>query len=87
MPKYGRYGLAREFVAAVKAGKIKQPFDTQDVRNFVIANKWPLNEHYVGVLLPNGSSETHSRNYKKYFKADEKTKGKYWLSDVAIKEG
>ena len=81
MAKYGD-GLGIEFVRAVKKGFIKQPFTTQDVKWFAQYKGWDVPDHYVNVLLANGSSENHSLTYKKYFKPCGN--GGYELSDLAL---
>lgn len=80
MAKYGR-GLNNEFVEAVKRGEIGEPFSTEDVRSFAKSKGWNPSENYIAVLLPNGSSETHSNTYRKLFVAIGG--GKYILSEKA----
>jgi len=80
MAKYGR-GLNIEFVEAVKKGEVSEPFATEDVRIFIKSKGWNPPESYIVVMLPNGSSQTHSNNYKKLFNAIGG--GQYILSDKA----
>ena len=79
MAKYGD-GFGIEFVRAVKQGLIKEPFTTQDVKWFAQYKGWDIPDHYVNVLLANGSSPNHSLNYKKYFEAQHD--GEYILSEL-----
>lgn len=83
MPKHGR-GLNKEISIAVKEGKIIEPFSVSDIRTFVSSKGWEIPETYISVCLANGSSETHSSTYKKYFIAV--AGGKYRLSNVGVKE-
>ena len=80
MAKYGQ-GLNIEFVKAVKNGEVSEPFKTEDIRRFAKSRGWNPSENYIAVLLPNGSSETHSNTYKKLFVAIGG--GEYILSDKA----
>ncbi len=80
MAKYGR-GLNIEFVYSVKAGEVKEPFNTEDVREFAERKGWKPSEKYLSVLLPNGSSESHSPMYQKLFVAVGN--GMYILSNIA----
>ena len=67
MPKYGR-GLNREIVAEVNKGNISEPFSIVDVRTLIARKKWKtVTENYINCCLANGSSESHSGTYKKYF--------------------
>ena len=88
MPKYER-GLNREIVAEVNSGIISEPFRVADVRKMITRKRWkpePTNE-YINSSLANGSSETHSLTYKKYFQSSgrgtyivrKKFKGMDWL--------
>lgn len=83
MPKYGK-GLNIEFANAVKAGIIREPFNTNDVRGFANTRGWNPPDNYINVLLPNGSAETHSHTYKKLFVSVGD--GLYVLSEIARKE-
>ena len=82
MSKYGE-GFSLEFARAVRQGLIDEPFTTQDVKNFAAMKGWHPSENYLNVVLPNGSSDTHSLNYKKYFQYIEN--GQYVLSDLGKK--
>lgn len=68
MVKYGK-GLNYEIAMAVKRGVIVQPFKIIDVKKFVKNKDWNIPDTYLNVCLANGTSESHSLNYKKYFKA------------------
>lgn len=70
MPKYGR-GLNREIVAEVNKGIILEPFSISDVRALAIRKNWneEITENYINCCLGNGSSDTHSLTYKKYFRS------------------
>jgi hypothetical protein len=83
MAKYGR-GLNIEFVCAVKAGEVPEPFNTEDVREFSKRKGWKPSEKYISVLLPNGSSESYSLTYQKLFVSVGD--GMYNLSDIAKRE-
>jgi hypothetical protein len=83
MAKYG-VGLNLEFVNAVKAGEVKIPFNTEDVRRFAKRKCWKPSEKYIMVLLPNGSSNTHSPTYNKLFVSIGN--GMYILSEKAKQE-
>lgn len=83
MKKFGD-GLNIEFVRAVKSGVIAEPFCTYDVLLFAKTKGWDPSIRYINVMLANGSSQTHSLTYKKYFV--RVGQGKYALSDLAIKE-
>lgn len=88
MPKYGR-GLNREIVAEVNSGMILEPFRVADVHKMINRKMWKLKptDKYINSCLANGSSETHSLTYKKYFQSSEegayivrkKFKGMNWL--------
>jgi len=80
MAKYGR-GLNIEFICAVNAGEVQEPFNTEDVREFAKLKGWKPSEKYISVLLPNGSSESHSPTYQKLFVSVGN--GMYILSDIA----
>lgn len=79
MAKYGD-GFGIEFVHAVKQKLIKEPFTIQDVKWFAQYKGWDVPDHYMNVLLANGSAESHSPTYKKYFRSLEN--GQYVLSDI-----
>lgn len=64
--RYGK-GLNREVVDAVKRGVITEPFSVSDVRNLAKQKGWDVPETYLRVCLANGTSETHSHTYGKYF--------------------
>lgn len=66
MRKFGE-GLNIEFIKAVKAGAIAEPFSREDVEKFAQEKGWNPSPRYIGVMLANGSSLTHSLTYKKYF--------------------
>jgi hypothetical protein len=83
MPKYGR-GLNIEFVCAVKAGEVRIPFNTGDIREFAKRKGWKPSEKYISVLLPNGAAESHSFTYQKLFVSIGN--GMYELSDLAKRE-
>jgi hypothetical protein len=83
MAKYGR-GLNIEFVCAIKAGEVRAPFNTEDVREFAKRKGWKPSEKYISVLLPNGASESHSPTYQKLFTSIGN--GMYVLSDEAKRE-
>lgn len=70
MPKYGR-GLNREVVAAVNTGTMPDQFSVSDVRSMVSRKKWcpEPTENYINCCLGNGSSDTYSLTYKKYFRS------------------
>ena len=80
MAIYGR-GLNREIVAAVNNGEIQELITVDSVRKVVELRGWvprPTEKH-IAVTLANGSSNTHSPTYKKYFVADDA--GGYRLKD------
>lgn len=79
MAKHGD-GLAIEFVRAVRAGLVREPFTTEDVKVFAQSQGWNPSSNYVNVLLSNSSSLTHSLTYKKYFSAIGD--GNYILSEL-----
>ena len=83
MSKFGD-GLNIEFIRAVKAGVIAEPFCVHDVMLFAKNKGWNPSVQYINVVLSNGASQTHSPNNKKYFV--RVGRGKYALSDLAIKE-
>ena len=68
MAKYGR-GLNREIVGAVNQGVMEEPFSVVQIRKLIALRNWDITEGYITVSLPNGSSITHSANYKKYFES------------------
>lgn len=68
MVKHGR-GLNREIVGAVNQGVIEEPFSVVQIRELIAQKNWDITEGYITVSLPNGSSITHSSNYKKYFES------------------
>jgi len=78
--KYGR-GLNREMVAMVNSGQIKEPFSISDVYRLIDLKEWNPSptENYINCCLANGSSETHSTTYKKYFFATRD--GKYTVRE------
>ena len=78
MAKYGE-GFSFEFAKAVKQGMIQRPFSTENVKRFAEMKGWEPSQKYLNVVLPNGSSLTHSLTYKKYFK--RVGEGLYELSD------
>lgn len=80
MKKFGD-GLNIEFVRAAKAGRIHEPFSTEDVAKFAEENGWNPSPRYIDVMLANGSSLTHSLTYKKYFLSIGN--GQYVLSELA----
>lgn len=67
MPKYGK-GLNYEITLAVKKGLIAEPFNLNDIKKYVNDQNWAVPNSYLNVCLANGSSEAHSKTYKKYFK-------------------
>lgn len=85
MAKYGR-GLNREIVGAVNQGVMDEPFSVVQIRELIALRNWDITEGYITVSLPNGSSITHSSNYKKYFESlgngqyivSEQFKGVLW---------
>lgn len=79
MAKYG-VGFSTEFAWAVKQGIIQEPFCLEDVRRFADMKGWSPSQNYLNVVLPNGSSDSHSPTYKKYFTAVGN--GMYRLSEV-----
>jgi hypothetical protein len=60
-------GLIPAFLVAVKRAEIKEPFSTEDLREFVSRNNKNYSEKYIRVALPNSCSETHSLSYPKVF--------------------
>lgn len=70
MPKYGR-GLNREVVAAANTGTIPDQFRVTDVRRMISKKNWrpEPTENYINCCLGNGSSDTYSLNYTKYFRS------------------
>jgi hypothetical protein len=78
MPKYGR-GLNRELVAMVNAGRIQEPFEIREVRQLIEIKGWNPSptENYINCCLADGTSESHSSNYRKYF--DSVGDGRYQL--------
>ena len=68
MPKYGR-GLNRELAEAVKKGEIANKLNMDVIERFAKKQGWDVPQSYINVALANGSSETHSLTYKKYFKS------------------
>ena len=78
MVRYGKDGVAIAFVRAVRRGEVRRPFSTADVREFAEKNSWDVPLSHLRVVLPNGSSLTHSLNYKKYFR--RVARGLYELS-------
>ncbi len=78
-------GLAKIIVSAVKSGQIPPEFRVRDIMNYCDRNGLHYKESYYRVILANGSAETHSLSYKKYFKRLEK--GLYELSKKGILEG
>lgn len=80
MAKYGR-GLNRELVAMVNSGQIMEPFGIREVYRLIEMKGWVPSptENYINCCLANGSSETHSQNYKKYFSTTGE--GKYTVRE------
>lgn len=86
MTKFGR-GLNREIVAAVNSGELPEPLSIESVRSFVASRAWNVTEHYVIAALANGSNESHSPTYRKYFevvsrgryRVRHEYRGKDWL--------
>ena len=70
MAKYGR-GLNREIASEVNIGKIVETFSITDVRSMIQRKGWTPEptENYINCCLANGSSDTHSLTYKKYFRS------------------
>jgi len=67
MLKYGR-GLGREIFEAARRGKIRQPFNVDDCRQFSFSKGWSVPEKYIRVVLANSErNRDHSDNYKDYF--------------------
>lgn len=79
MTKYGD-GLGAEVVKAVRAGKISEPFSTEDVIRLAKEKGWNPSPNYINVILGNSSNLTHSPTYKKYFL--RVGTGRYVLSEL-----
>ena len=79
MAKYGA-GVGVEFARAVQRGEFKEPFNTKDIKKFVISKKWRMSKLSYDGVLSKGSSNTHSPNSRKLFiRIDDE---KYTLSDL-----
>lgn len=83
MAKCGERSLSVEIIEAVKRGELPEQFRTKDVKQLVRLKKLDFRESYVNVILANGSAETHSMNYTKYFERVDGEKGVYRLSSEA----
>lgn len=66
MPKYGD-GLNIEFVRAVNAGLVQEPFCVDDVRIFANSQGWSPSENQLRTTLSNATSDKHSETYGKYY--------------------
>ena len=73
-------------MGAANQGIIEEPFSVVQIRELIAQRNWEITDGYLTVCLANGSSLTHSSNYKKYFvslengqyKVSEQFKGALW---------
>lgn len=79
------YSLTTIIALAVKEGMIPPQFRVKDVMDYGKKIGLTYKESYYRVVLANGSAETHSPTYKKYFK--RLGAGLYELSDKGKAEG
>ncbi|MCM3390242.1 HNH endonuclease [Ureibacillus chungkukjangi] len=61
-------GLGYKIVEAVRSGEIIEPITYEKIKLFCEINSIDAPESYMRVILSNGSENTHSPTYKKYFK-------------------
>lgn len=70
-------GLSNEIVKAVVNGEIIEPITFDKIKKYCDEKRIAANENHMRVILSNGSENTHSLNYKKYFQ--KVGRGKYFI--------
>jgi 5-methylcytosine-specific restriction endonuclease McrA len=68
MAKHGEEGLGYVLVKAVINGDIKEPLTYEKIKKYCNENSIDAKENHLKVILSNASANTHSHNYKRYFK-------------------